>query len=319
MTEQKLYLCDYMDSGINFERWGIYVCCKTAHEGGGMLTLANSYDNLNWDEIFAKKRAWKQQTAVGNPPDRCKGCSSLVETDKLCEEDAFVFVDVNSFVRCNSKCCYCDCWSVKDFQEKSLYPIFKELLDKKLLKNAPHGYIQFAGGEPALMKDFEKIVDLCLKNGLERYIVNSNGIQFSKGIFNLLKKGKTNLFVSIDSGSRETYEKIKRVPCFDKVINNLRKYASAQKKGQSCVWLKYIIVPGYNDNFLELEKWYNLATKKLGIKAVVLDVEREWFKSHNRQITPEMEKMVEYIRQKCREDNIKLDYYEQLKCLYGIH
>ena len=318
MSEQKFYKCDYMDSGINFERWGIYVCCKTAHEGGGLLTLSTSYNDINWDEIFEKKRKWKEQTEKGHPPDKCKGCSSLVETNEPCREDAFVFVDVNSFVRCNSKCCYCDCWSVKNFNETSLYPIFSELFRKKLLKNAPHGYIQFAGGEPALMKDFEKIVDLCLKNGLERYIVNSNGIKFSKGIYNLLKHGKTNLFVSIDSGCKRTYERIKNVPCFEKVVENLKKYVSAERKGRSTVWLKYIIVPGYNDNFEDIEKWYNLATREIGVKAVVLDIEREWFIYNNRKITPVMEKMIAYIRARCKEEKVRLDYYEQLKNLYGI-
>ena len=319
MTEKKFYKCDYMDSGINFERNGVYVCCKTAHEGGGLLTLSDSYDNLNWKDIFTKKRKWTEETKKGHPPNNCKGCSSLVETTEPYNEDAFVFVDVNSFVNCNSRCCYCDCWSVKNFNENSLYPVFKELLDKNLLKNSPHGYIQFAGGEPALMKDFEKITDLCLKKGLERYIVNSNGIKFSKGIYNLLKQAKTNLFVSLDSGCKETYEKIKNVPCFNQVVENLKKYVSAEQEGKSAVWLKYIIIPEYNDNFEEIEKWYKLATEKIGVKAVVLDVEREWFISHNRKITPKTEKLIEYIKAKCEEDNVRLDYYEQLKCLYGIH
>ena len=319
MTEQKFYRCDYLDSGINFERYGIYVCCKTAHEGGGFLTLSSSYKNLDWDKIFEKKRKWKEALYNGNPPDRCKGCSSIIETNKPSKEDAFVFVDINSFASCNSKCRYCNCWTDKNFREPSLYPIFKELLDKKLLKNAPHGYVQFAGGEPALMKNFEEIVDLCLKKGIERYIVNSNGIKYSKGIYNLLKYGKTNLFVSIDSGCKETYEKIKNVPCFDTVVENLKKYASADKKGNSCVWSKFIIVPECNDNFEDIEKWYNLTTKEIGIKSVVLDVEREWFIANNRTITPKMEKLIDYIKARCKEENIRLDYYEQLKCLYGIH
>ena len=32
----------------------------------------------------------------------------------------------------------------------------------KLLKNSNYGYIMFAGGEPAMMRDFEEIIELWL-------------------------------------------------------------------------------------------------------------------------------------------------------------
>ena len=316
----KTYKCDYMNSGINFERNGVFVCCKSAHKGGGMPVLAETYADFDWQKIVELKKKWKAQIESGNPPEKCVGCPHIVEDDGIIGADDFsvYFIDVNSFVNCNSKCIYCDCWSNTAFKETSLLPRFQELFDKKLLKNSKHGYIQFAGGEPALMKDFETIVNLCIDNGIERYIVNSNGIKYSKGIERLLSETMVNLCVSIDSGCKETYEKIKRVPCFEKVVNNLTQYAKAQKKGRSQVWSKFIIIPDINDNEEEILKWYDLSLK-IGIKALVLDVEREWFKNQDRKITSKMEKMIELIQNKCKKDNIKLTYYESLKCLYGIH
>lgn len=314
----KLYKCDYMDSGINFERKGIFVCCKTTHKGGGMPVLAETYSDIDWNRIFEQKKIWQDQIASGNFPEKCVGCSHIVETDEIVKDNFFKFVDVNSFVNCNSRCCYCDCWSIANFRETSLLPMFQELFDKKLLQNSPYGYIQFAGGEPALMLDFDKIVDLCIDNGIQNYIVNSNGIKYSEGINKLLEQTNANLFISIDSGSKEIYEKIKNVPCFDKVITNLKKYSTSQKEGKSCVWSKYIIVPNINDRMEEIIRWYDL-TLSIGIKAVVLDVEREWFKSNNRTINSNMEKMIAEIQRRCEQDKIKIDYYESLKCLYGIH
>ena len=58
----KYYRCDYMDSGINFERKGAFVCCKTAHEGGGMPVLAETYADFDWDKIFELKKQWKKQS-----------------------------------------------------------------------------------------------------------------------------------------------------------------------------------------------------------------------------------------------------------------
>lgn len=315
----KLYKCDYMDSGINFERHNVLACCKSAHSGGGKPVLSESYEEIDWAKIKEKRDIWRKQIAEGNPPEFCKGCPSIREANEMLDDDSILFIDVNSFVKCNSRCVYCDCWSIEGFQEHSLLPYFKDLFDKKLLKNSIYGYIMFAGGEPALMRDFEEIIELCIENGMKRYIVNSNGIKFSKGIERLLKETEANVFISLDSGCEETFNKVKNVPCFEKVVENLKKYAQAQQEGKSCVWSKFIIIPDYNDNEEEIMKWYDLTTKQIGIKAVVLDVEREWFKKNDRKITPKIEKMIEMIKNRCEKDGIKLDWYESLKCLYGIH
>lgn len=313
----KLYKCDYMDSGLNFERFFIRACCKSAHTGGGKPQLADSYDHIDWNEIKKRRDIWKKQIAEGNFPEFCKGCSSIQPTDELNNKDEIYFVDINSFVRCNSKCVYCDCWSKKGVKEYSLLPYFKELFEKQLLKQVYYGYIQFAGGEPALMIDFEEIIDLCITNGMQRYIVNSNCIKFSKGIEKLLQETETNLCCSLDSGCEETYLKIKNVPFFNQVTENLKKYAEAQKDGKSCVWSKFIIIPDYNDNEDEINKWYDLSLS-LGIKALILDVEREWFKQNNHKLTPNMKKMIKIIKNKCKKDGVKLEFYESLKCLYEI-
>jgi wyosine [tRNA(Phe)-imidazoG37] synthetase (radical SAM superfamily) len=314
----KFCRCEYIDYGINFERYGVYVCCKTAHKGGGKLCLAPSYNEFDWDKIFELKKSWKQQMALGNPPKQCEGCSHILEVEELDDDLSFYFIDVNSFVNCNSRCIYCNVWDDKNFKEVSMLPRFEEMFEKNMLKNSNFGYIQFAGGEPALMLDFDKIIDLCIKNGIERYIVNSNGIKYSQGIEKLLSFTDANVFVSIDSGTSITYEKIKKVPCFDKVINNLKRYSQAQQNGKGRLWSKFIIIPEYNDNMEEISAWYDLSLS-IGIKSLVLDVEREWFKNNNREITDEMKEMISFIQKKCEEDNIKLDYYESLKCLYGIH
>lgn len=314
----KFYKCDYMDSGINFERRKVLACCKSAHSGGGKPVLAESYDDIDWEKIKERREIWRKQIAEENPPEFCKGCPSIQETDQPLDDDSIYFIDVNSFINCNSRCMYCDCWEDTTFKEHSLLPYFKDLFDKKLLKNSNYGYIMFAGGEPALMRDFEEIIELCIEKGMQRYIVNSNGIKFSKGIERLLKETEANVFVSLDSGCEETFNKVKNVPCFDKVVENLKRYANAQQEGKSCLWSKFIIIPDYNDSEEEILKWYDLSLS-LGIKAVVLDVEREWFKKNNREINPKIENLINIIKNRCEEDGIKLDWYESLKCLYGIH
>ena len=166
------------------------------------------------------------------------------------------------------------------------------------------------------MKDFEKVVELCIKNGIENYMIHSNGIRYSKSIEKLIKTKNVKLIISIDSASRETFKKVKNVDCFDKVVESMKKYAKAQRKGECTVRSKYIIIPGINDNLEEIIKWYDLSVK-MGIKMLILDVEMGWFKKYNQTLTPELQQMVKIIQEKAKKDGIVLDYYESLKVWFN--
>ena len=247
---------------------------------------------VTWGHFFGKKETVYYPEEKLPMTERFRGGHLMLDVEKCigckvcamnCPNAALkltVEMDENkkrhmtSYVHDIGRCMYCDCWEDTTFKEHSLLPYFKDLFDKKLLKNSNYGYIMFAGGEPALMRDFEEIIELCIENGMQRYIVNSNGIKFSKGIERLLKETEANVFVSLDSGCEATFNKVKNVPCFDKVVENLKRYANAQQEGKSCLWSKFIIIPDYNDSEEEILKWYDLSLS-LGIKAVVLDVERE--------------------------------------------
>ncbi len=308
----KKYTCPYIESGINFFYYDIRVCCKSAHKDIGMPILA-SYDNFSIDSIIQKKKEYKERFANGDIPSECEGCVFIKETDLLNDDFAFGYIDMNTFVNCNSKCVYCTCHEIKDFEEKSIYSILKQLFDKKMIKNIPGGYMQFAGGEPVLMKDFEKIIDLFVKNNITNYIIHTSGIKYSKAIEKVLKQKEVRLVISPDSGSEEVYKKVKNVPCFKGVVENIKKYVKAASKNpNSSVITKYIIIPGYNESIEEVLKWYNLSLS-LGVKSIILDVEMNWYKNNNHTITSEMKEIVKTIQDKCIQDNIKLDYYESLK------
>jgi adenine C2-methylase RlmN of 23S rRNA A2503 and tRNA A37 len=64
---------------------------------------------------------------------------------------------------------------------------------------------------------------------------------------NLRANPQSSINFSIDSGTRETWLKVKGVDNFGTVINNLGKY-SASGSGPEQIVLKYIIFPGVNDS-----------------------------------------------------------------------
>lgn len=309
---QKKYKCPYIDSGINFFYNEVRVCCKSAHKVEGMPVLAE-YDNISIKNILEKKKEYKKRFETGDIPAECEGCIFISETEKPNEDLSFGYIDINTFINCNCQCVYCSCKDIENFNEKSVYGILQELCNKKMIKNIPEGYMQFAGGEPTLMKDFEKIINLFIKNDIDNYLIHSSGIKYSKAIEKLLKEKSTRLVISPDAGSKEVYKCIKNVPAFERVISNIKKYAKAASKNpKSSVITKYIIIPGYNDSTEEIVKWYDLSLS-LGIKSIILDVEMNWYKQNNHSITDSIKDMVMTIREKCVKDKIELDYYESLK------
>ena len=102
------------------------------------------------------------------------------------------------------------------------------------------------------------------------FVFSINGsIEFlSAGITKALEKGETKLKVSVDAGYKKTWEKIKRVKGFDNVWNNLKKYIKAEKKNPNAhVTIKYIIIPGINDNLKEVKEFIKRALK-IGCKSM---------------------------------------------------
>ncbi len=308
------YGCMYIDKGITFFYDAVRMCCKSAHNNKGMPFLSD-YEKYNIDDIFNKKREYKKLLYNGTVPDECKGCIFLKEIENISQDDYISIIDIDSFNICNSKCIYCGIPGAETI-DRNVFPIIKDLFKKKLIKDDKYGYIQFAGGEPTIMKNFENILDLCMKNGISNYMIHTNGIKYSKSIEKLLKNYDIKLIISLDSADKETFLKVKQVPCFDNVVKNIKKYVQAQKKSDISVRSKYIIIPGVNDSKEEILKWYDLSVS-LGVKMLILDVEMQWFKMHNQTITKETEDIIKLIQDKCSQDNIVLDYYESLKVWFN--
>ena len=83
--------------------------------------------------------------------------------------------------------------------------------------------VVFASGEITLAPHKEEILSL-----MEEFPVQifSNGILYDEKIAKLIARPGSFLNVSIDSGTRETYRKVKGLDAFDQVVSTLRKYVS---------------------------------------------------------------------------------------------
>lgn len=76
----------------------------------------------------------------------------------------------------------------------------------------------------------------------------TNASVFNEKVAEILSKGRSKICVSMDAGTRETFAKIKGIDIFDKVCENLRRYSE-----YGVVELKYIFLPGVNDNKTDID------------------------------------------------------------------
>lgn len=314
--------CHWILHGLSFENDHIEMCCLCCHKGGGRLYIKENYNGkgLTWDNIIDLKQKFINENKENIIDRRCEGCFNLSNREWDDNEKYINYIHFNHWTRCNSDCIYCyTSWDKKNFQKKKHYnvlPIIKDLFKKKLFR--PGGEVTFAGGEPTILEEFDELIKLLLKNGADRITVHSSGIKYSKAIERGIKEQKLHVCLSADSGTREMYNKIKRVDCFDKFWKNVKKYANAQTDiTKNFVETKYILIPDINTNKEEIDKWFELNIKN-GIKSIVIDIENEYCKKlreRNIETPTYLIDLCKYIIEKSRELNLNLIDYNNFRYL----
>ena len=149
-------------------------------------------------------------------------------------------------VKCNFKCRYCG-WHRRGFdfdqsaRELDFPLLIKELRDRKLLRdNALSG---FADGEITIHPKKSEYIRALIDNQFEYRICTNAGF-YDDEIAELLKNQYGFINVSLDSGTRDYFAKIKGVDKFDQVVANCRRYTEYARR--KCIELKYIFVAGKN-------------------------------------------------------------------------
>lgn len=151
---------------------------------------------------------------------------------------------------CQSRCIYCNIpnenQSVTSEAAKTAYEKLFDMLDlaKRCGILAPNAVWQVSSGEIAIHPYHDRIMKLVQGKAATFY---TNCMKFDEAVAqNLHDNPNSTINLSIDSGSRETWKKVKGFDNFDQVFENLVKYhAASVHPGQ--ITLKYIVMPDIND------------------------------------------------------------------------
>ena len=292
--------CHLLSHGISIEKESVHDCCLMRGESHGRPYIIDIVNNsVDWEELFLRKKHLKNSKAE----NECKGCLALKDKD-YDDRNYISYINFNHWNVCNSKCIYCGSEYNGGDKYFNILPIIKSLIDKNYFQN--DGEITFQGGEPTILPEFEDLLELFLKEKA-RIRVHSSGIKFSEAIHSALSENLITVVISPDCGKSETYKIIKRVNCFEKVWENIGKYAEAQKSSDK-VKIKYIIIPGVNDDISEVDEWFKKCTESK-INNIIIEVEGA-FASKNEYCVPQACMLIDYMVYKAEKLGLNYEFYD---------
>lgn len=278
-AEGKSY-CKYFGTYMQYLPTALSKCCNSGVIDAylcewfiGGRSLRESIENF-----LEKRLYYLEESKNGRIPLRCRNCPFLTRDPGESGEKITEFV-VSDHAYCNADCVYCDdaCsiprkYSVATAEERYeaiLYGLVKlqqeNILDERAV-------VQLAGGEitihPRKKAIYKTILEVLQRSPELQLQFLSNCMIYDQEIADLLSLGKNSfLQCDVDSGTPETYIKIKGFNAFDTVCKHLKQYAR-----HGTVKLKYVILPGWNDSQADYEGSIRLL-KELGGDELVLSLE----------------------------------------------
>jgi len=228
---------------------------------------------------------------IHKEPARCERCR-YIYYDKVPQEGSLHRYKLKRInfnphrLFCNLNCSYC---FITPSKRESRFPPYSVLQAVEFLFN--NNFIDdtceflWGGGESTILPEFETVTRLIADKG-HKQVLNTNGTVFSEAWAYTLALSKETYFnISIDSGTRETYKRIKGKDMFDIVWTNIAKYQSVAKNKYSFK-AKYILMET-NREKNELENFIRKCVENgvMGIeiavegKEVFYGITRETFES----------------------------------------
>lgn len=243
--------CNYLEGHIVIVDHKLQFCCSDF--GKGKSPYVNYIGDANSTiKKFIEYRRENLKNIKEHKWTECGECPYITE-DWYPINSKIVLINYAEGGICNFECIYCnsDAKNAKNNDAKiSFIDTIKSLRLMNLLADDAEYLID--PGEISVHPQRTDILNLCKKN---RTIIFTNGCVFRTEIADMLGNGAAVLNISIDAGTRETFNRVKGIDCFYEVRENLIRYG---KRSARCIEPKYIFLPGINDNEEDVDGFVNL-------------------------------------------------------------
>ena len=257
--DDKVKSCKYLERALCMQLQGVTTCCNGTKTSKTLVTTEEIQSGKASYELIVQRKQELFEAINGFSnidSGACKDCVHIFETEYKNVDLGFIggislgsMYNIQHYTKCNERCSYC-CYAKKDELIPPQYDILKIYdMYKNKGKILEGGHIDFSGGEPAMLKDFNKILHYLVDNKMGDVVVYSNSTIFNQGFCDLLKNGNISITTSLDTGIKSSYAKLRGVDVFEKVIENLIKYRNS---GTNKMSLKYVIT---EDNRTDDDMW----------------------------------------------------------------
>jgi len=240
--------CKYIETGSYFALEGVRCCVHGSISSPVIITADEIRSNTASYDLVVQRRRDLFAAVNGlteGPTGSCLTCGHLrekkfkdVNFEYLGGEPLPGGMGIQHYSQCNERCTYCPYTHENKFIEPQ-YDILGYLEQfRKRGKLRGENWIDFSGGEPAMLKNLDEVLSYLLSNKLGTVVLYSNAAIYRQSIYDALKKNRIILTTSLDTGLASTYKKLRGADAYSKVIGNLISYRNS---GTSGLWLKYVI------------------------------------------------------------------------------
>lgn len=312
--------CQSISDELTFDFNKIVPCCNCySFKAPEYLSLESKEPNeISFEEmnIIDIKKNIIQNLDENIENFSCKNCIHLKDDDNVSFDDIvnkkYTAITLRHWTSCNSNCVHCDNHRSNEFGKPPIYnplQFIKKAYENNLI-DTENLVVRFQGGDLGVLENFDEYIDLFQKFGFKIIHFSTNNIIYQPKIAQILKEGKGSLNVSLDAGTKETYNKIKRVDKFNEVIENLKKYLETGIHPDA-ISIHYIIIQNYNDNKNEIKNFLKLM-KKIGISTIGIRIDHKDLDSYLLGKSPievinKYKKLVTYFYNEAKKLNFKLD------------
>lgn len=264
---KKVYFCEHIGNTLNFNPNEFTFCCSSTtgkYPKVYDVLDSNFLQFTKEDYIDAMIRVFEENQSENG---MCRGCEKLVKLPfQEWDENQIKVKNIiwNHFRSCNSHCVYCD---ETHYFKKFYEPIdIVDRLDQERVI-ADQVSISFGGGEPTLLDNLKDYIELGIRKKWPQ-ILNTSGLLNREYIKTALaERDDFSVQISVDSGTPETYRKVKGQSGFEVVWNTIKDYCTTGGR----VFAKYIIF-SYNSEKKEIDAFIEQCVKA-GVNNISISAE----------------------------------------------
>ena len=289
--------CNFLGHFIDYRVDNFSPCC--VGKAPAVKTSGSVSERITHWEEYVTKLADDIKNGAPNPCDGCKHLKEGFYPRPSAKLDYICFATNHPGDVCNLRCTYCFVQNrfekfKEDKEGLTTYETIKQLSQMPEY-NSPNITIELSNGELCANKHCNEIFDVLLSTKWKVRFVTNMTI-YNEKFAEFLKTGRTvNVLTSLDSGTPETYKKIKQVDCLNKVVENLKRYPLEKAN----LRLKYIFLEGVNDNETDVNGFYDIV-KEVKCKAIMISSDR------SKPFTEKIRSLVAQLIKKTKKDGIRV-------------